>query len=239
MDIISILLELQECDDVVKNEDKELGYYKTDNNKITLNNKLNEIKEKIKISKSKIKESNNKIIHNELILENIKKSISEINDKLYSGEIIDCNTLINLQNEEKQLNEKYSKIESITLTLMEEADKNNEIIIELENRYEKLKTEFFKNEKDVLIKIENIKIKTQKYNDRRLQILKILNKDIVNIYNNLLSNKGKAVVEVNGTICSGCHMDIPLTIISKVRNSKNDLIFCDNCGRILYIKNTL
>lgn len=236
MDIISILLELQECEEVVKNENKELEKYKSDNNKIILNNKLNEIKEKIKISKSKIKESNNKIIHNEFILENIKKSTSEINDKLYSGEIKDFNTLINLQNEEKQFNEKYSEIESITLTLMEEVDKNNEIIIDLENRYKKLKTEFLKNEKEELIKIENIKIKTQKYNDRRLQILKIINKDIVNIYNNLISNKGKAVVEVNGTICSGCHMDIPLTIISKVKNLKNDLIFCDNCGRILYIK---
>jgi predicted nucleic acid-binding Zn-ribbon protein len=58
-------------------------------------------------------------------------------------------------------------------------------------------------------------------------------------YQRLLgSGNGRAIVEARGESCSGCYMSIPPQLFVNVKRNEN-IIFCPNCHRILYYKETI
>jgi len=65
----------------------------------------------------------------------------------------------------------------------------------------------------------------------RLAIKK--NTDSLNI---LRKDKGgKAIMEVDGSICPGCYLDLPSDVIYQLQKNRKILI-CPNCSRILIWK---
>jgi predicted nucleic acid-binding Zn-ribbon protein len=59
--------------------------------------------------------------------------------------------------------------------------------------------------------------------------------DILKIYRDLRRTKGKrAVVPVQGQTCTGCWTESPLSLLKRSR--PDELLFCDNCGRVLLLE---
>lgn len=53
-------------------------------------------------------------------------------------------------------------------------------------------------------------------------------------YERLFANKGhNVVVGVHKGVCGGCHMKLPQQELVQCK-AQNDIVFCTNCGRILY-----
>ena len=57
---------------------------------------------------------------------------------------------------------------------------------------------------------------------------------LLEAYQSIRRNHPVVVVEVVDNKCSGCNMELPAVAARKLR--EHELVECDNCGRILYIK---
>jgi predicted nucleic acid-binding Zn-ribbon protein len=160
---------------------------------------------------------------------------NEIQKKIYGGVVSNIKELQALKNEDeqiernsKELNEYANKfltnlslMEEKVLKIEEEVDilKENwsQIFPELKNRSDDLKTTIEKNKSD------------------RENLFESIPDDLSMIYERLLQAKDNiAVSKVESGTCSVCRVKFPLSI-EKQLVLGNDIVFCDNCGRILVI----
>ena len=51
-------------------------------------------------------------------------------------------------------------------------------------------------------------------------------------YQKIRKNKKSAIAEIKNEVCLGCNMGISKYMVEKIKTS-NDIICCENCGRIL------
>ncbi len=57
---------------------------------------------------------------------------------------------------------------------------------------------------------------------------------ILGHYDRLMARGKKGIVPVRGQACSGCHMRLPIGVISTLMKA-SDIQLCDSCGRYLYL----
>lgn len=57
---------------------------------------------------------------------------------------------------------------------------------------------------------------------------------ILGHYDRLMTRGKKGIVPVRGQACSGCHMRLPIGVISTLMKA-SDIQLCDSCGRYLYL----
>lgn len=160
-------------------------------------------------------------------------NLKEINGKLYSGKITNIKKLSTLQEEENESKEELEEVENEILELLDSIENDTEKLYEAEKEHERLKNEYKEliksnKERSSEIKSEFISLKEE------MDKLKCdLDEDVLKKYQNLNKRKGRAIAKVDGDKCTGCHMSISLSTISKIKKG-NKIINCDNCGRILY-----
>ncbi|WP_202711120.1 zinc ribbon domain-containing protein [Sporosalibacterium faouarense] len=186
------------------------------------------INTQIDVNKEKIHRNNKKL--NEL---NYK--LNDINEKLYSGEITDLEQLDFMNKESKKIKEDIEKIESEILALMEKVEVLKGDSIKIAEEQKTLDEELKLAEERQAERIREIEEKISKYKKKSSKVVEQLDESTVNSYKELKEAKGKnkAVVRVSDNRCTGCHMSVPLSLVSKLKKHE-EIIHCDNCGRILY-----
>ncbi|MBS4535294.1 hypothetical protein GOQ29_06640 [Clostridium sp. D2Q-14] len=159
--------------------------------------------------------------------------LKEVNEKLYSGEITNIKKLSTLQDEEKQIKEELEDIENEILKLLDNIESDTEKLYSVEKEYRTLKDKYKELKRSNKERSNIIKNKLKNLKEEIKKIKINLDKDVLEKYENLNKKKGKAIAKIDGDKCTGCHMSIPLSTISKIKKG-NELIYCDNCGRILF-----
>lgn len=167
--------------------------------------------------------------------EQLNKMTGELKDneqKMYntsSMKTIDaCQKLINkTKNDIKVTEDKLYK-------MMEDEDKvensKKEIIMKskvIKEKYNKLREEYVLDQ-------DNLKSKLEQLSKNRIKIASGIDKDILNLYEEVKAKKGYGMCELKNDICTGCGYDVSINVIDEVK-SKKSLVKCPNCGRYLYI----
>lgn len=229
---LNLLLQLQEKDavlDTLKNRAGEIP------------DRIEELKSKISESRSSYDETKKEVTQLQVlkkqkeleleVQENlIKKHSTELNAvksndayKALLSEIEHCRkTKISLENDILDIMEKI-EAESKEIKDKEKHLKDDESVIiaeisQLENELTKLNAEIAKIQAD------------------RLEFVKLLSDDIMHKYNYIRrSRPGKAIVAIDGEMCSGCNMSVRPAVINEIIKEQ-DFILCDSCSRILYKK---
>jgi predicted nucleic acid-binding Zn-ribbon protein len=57
--------------------------------------------------------------------------------------------------------------------------------------------------------------------------------ELIARYKQVKANHAIPMAKVENNQCGGCNMSLPTSVIKKISTS-NDLVECENCGRILY-----
>ncbi len=180
------------------------------------------------VNELKIQRSNNK-------LEQISLKLRDIEKKLYDGSISDLKQLTFMNKEAQDIKKESSRLEKDTLCLMEDTEKLGQDLIEILNMYNSLKEEIESKIKEYESISSHIKMEIKKEKAIIDKISSRLTEELRKKYFTLKETKGKVLAQVDDGKCNGCHMTIPLFIMSKLKN-KNEVTYCDNCGRILYYK---
>jgi len=211
-------------------------------------NEKNEIDEKIyledgkKAKESLLNEMKNAITKYQLQTNKIESKIkefeenkSEIQKKIYGGLVSNIKELQALKNEDekierdtKELNEYANKFLT-NLSLMEEK------VLEIEKEVEILKENWSQKSPELENRLDGLKTSIEKNKSDRKKLFESIPDDLSTIYERLLQAKDNiAVSKVESGSCSVCRVKFPLST-EKQLVLGNDIVFCDNCGRILVI----
>ncbi len=226
---LKILYELQLIDDQLDELEELRG--DLPNAVESLEGKINEIKTSVTEKEKQKKESLDKRKENveemEKLLSNQKKFKAQLyqvrNNKEYDA----------LTKEIDHTEEHIKKLEAENDTLAGLSKKLAEEIEEVKPQLETLTDELKEKQSDLK---EIVKANEKEETKLRAQRKEIVDKTKKADYSSYIrirkAKKGKAVVTIKRSACSGCHNIVPSQRQLEIRRN-NKLFFCEYCGRIL------
>lgn len=171
-----------------------------------------------------------------LELENsgIEDHRKKIEKKLYSGKTTNPKELQNWQAEIESLKKKQYQKEETILEMMEELeaiDKKREANLK---EIEKCKSQMEVQLREYEEKNNQLQNEIQNLLEKRKKIAETVEESLLKKYEQLrkIKEDGVAVVKIEDGVCGGCYMNIPDSMIKKVKD--HYLVTCHNCMRILY-----
>lgn len=226
---LKILYELQMIDDQLDELEELRG--DLPNAVEELKMQINSLEEESEKKELKRKESLEKREENEEEIEKLKANQKKFKAQLYqvrNNKEYDAltkeidNTEVQINKLEAENNALADLSKSLANEIEEIAPKLKELKDELKIKEAELKEIIKSNEK------EEIKLK-----EKRNQVVEQTKKPDYAAYMRIRkAKKGKAVVTIRRSACSGCHNIVPSQRQLEIRRN-NKLFFCEYCGRIL------
>ena len=230
-----MLLALQKIDNIIYEEEKKKRSLPLMIEEII--NKIQELKNSLKNKNENYKNLQIKLKRKELDLAEKSNKINKHQEDLYGGKISDIKELKQIQKVIANYNEEKNGIEEEILDLMEEMEDLNKSIYNLDEDLKCKDKDLKKCKEKIDLMMLAIEKKTNSLNEKRGEILsKITDGHLLKEYELLRKEKGgKVIVEVNGSICPGCYLDLPSDVIYQLEKNRK-VIICPNCSRILIWK---
>ena len=176
-------------------------------------------------------------------LENIKKKMAESvavldeidiaiqnvesDDSLKEIQMLERNAKAqesNIKNYEKELANYISHLSRIN----EDLDKMAANVPRMKAEYTSLKEQYDKE-------LAEVNEETLPFKQELKTLEREIDEKLVKKYNQIAKSHPVVLVEMRGRICMGCNMELPATFAKKLAESDVP-IECENCGRLLYIK---
>lgn len=115
------------------------------------------------------------------------------------------------------------------IRILQELKKIDSSLTALTKAFEELKKEDDLTDEDIAI----ILTEFESFTSGKEIKMEDVRKDLLRIYERYFSKFGeRAIVPVKGGVCSGCFISIPPMRQDKIR-AMDEIIYCENCGRIL------
>lgn len=230
-----MLLELQRIDNDVDEEEKKKRELPLKLNKFAV--EIQELQNNLVAAKKAYKELQIRLNRKELDLTDKSNKIKKHQEDLYGGKITDIKELKQLQEAIANYEEEKALIEDELLDLMEKVEENDKLIMELEEDLKKKERHLQDCQREIKLTVSKIEEKINSFYNKRKGILsKITDNHLLKEYELLRKEKdGKAIVEVNSSICPGCYLDLPSDIIYHLKKEQI-VMTCPNCNRILVWK---
>ena len=230
-----MLLELQKIDIDIDEEEKK---------KRNLPLMIEGITKKILVLKDSLKNKNENYKNLQVKLKRIELDLTEKSNKiekhqedLYGGKISDIKELKQIQKVIANYKEEKDSIEEDVLDIMEEMEDLDKSIGHLDEDLKVKEREFKKRKEEMDLASLAIEKNMNSLNIKREEILsKLTDGRLLKEYELLRKEKGgKAIMEVDGSICPGCYLDLPSDAIYQLKKNRK-IIICPNCSRILIWK---
>jgi len=226
---LKILYQLQIIDSQLDELEELRGDLPTNVN--YLSSQINELKEQVKSKEKEKQESLEKRKSNDNEIERLKESQKKFKSQLY--QVRNNKEYDALTKEIDHTEEAIKKMEAENDALADSSKVLTDEIEELLPKIKELEKEL--KEKEAELK-EIIKANEKEENKLRETFKKIeeqVKKPDLSIYQRIRkAKKGRAVVTIKRSACSGCHNIVPAQRQLEIRRN-NKLFTCEYCGRIL------
>ena len=234
MSTTELLYQLQQLDDKKKKLEEKLEDETFVNKRNSIVKEIEKLEKAIAGQKDELNDLKEELKELEFSSSRLARDEEGYEKQLYSGETSNPKELNQIQEKLSKTQEQKKEVEEETLDLMMEIENKESKINKLTEKKEQKEESLKQLEKEH--EAENKKIKTElnEIPAEKEAIKEKLSAEEIKKYNRLYDLKhGKAVAKLKDNYCLGCRMTLPLNVIKKVKNSEQ-LITCDNCGRILY-----
>lgn len=230
-----ILLILQEIDIGIDEEEKKKKSLPPKIERIT--KEIHRLKYSLKSKNENYKNLQIKLKRKELDLAEKSNKINKHQEDLYGGKISDIKELKQIQKVIANYKKEKGGMEEKTLNLMEEMENLNKLIYNLDEDLRDQEKESKKSKEEIVSAMLAIEKNLNSLNIKRGEILnKLTNNRLLKEYELLRKEKGgKVIIEVDGSICPGCYLDLPSDVIYQLKKNRK-IIICPNCSRILIWK---
>jgi predicted nucleic acid-binding Zn-ribbon protein len=226
---LKILYLLQKIDDQLDELEELRG--DLPNTVRDLEEKINSIKDEIETKGKEQKDSLKKRGQNEDEVEKLKENQKKFKAQLY--QVRNNKEYDALTKEIDHTEEQISKLESENDSLADRSKSLTQEIEDINPRLEELKKELKDKEADLKEIVKANEKEESKLLSERKKIEGEVKKADLSIYTRIRkAKKGKAVVTIRRSACSGCHNIVPSQRQLEIRRN-NRLFFCEYCGRIL------
>lgn len=230
--IVKQLLQLQEIDKIADQLNLSLESFPLS---------IEEKRSLIKKNQELMEENKNKLVGIQLKRKEKEMELSSQEDLIRKHEK-ELNSIKSNEAYKALLNEigltqkQKSLIEDEILTLMEE---NDQVSVELKERENETKNNRQKLEfeiRDLEGQIEKTKMLLDTEIKKRESFVDSLPKDSLSKYDYIRQRKRRVViVSIEGDTCSGCNTTLTQSVMNEVKKEK-EIVVCDSCSRILYMR---
>jgi len=168
-------------------------------------------------------------------LETSEARITQVDKRLYSGEVSASRDLQAMAEEIERLKEYCSKLEDRVLATMDERQPLDDQVAALEAELHAIADEVAAV--DAAIRAHEAEIDAELATERaaREDLAAGIPEALLARYSQIRTKLGGiGAAPLNGHSCGGCHLVLPATEVDRIRHEPPDaLILCDQCGRIL------
>ncbi|WP_089609605.1 zinc ribbon domain-containing protein [Dehalobacterium formicoaceticum] len=186
-------------------------------------------------SKEEHKKTSDQLKNNEERAQDLAKKIKSLKEFLYGGSSNNVKELENIDLQIKVLEEQMTRINQEIIDLMEGKEQLDQNLKQIEHE---LKVQYQTFNK---IKLQYNRVKINKeqelkgIEEDKEEIITTLDEKSLSWYQERKEKyHGRPIGEImENHACSGCRSVIPIIIVKEAR-SKKDLVYCENCGRLLY-----
>lgn len=196
-----------------------------------LENKIAELKEDIQSKEAQQKESLEKRESNEKEMERLLENQKKFKAQLY--QVRNNKEYDALTKEIDHTDEQLSKMEAENDALADLSKSLTQQVEDIVPSLDELQKELKEKEADLKEIIKANEREESKLLTERKRIEEQVKKADISVYMRIRkAKKGKAVVTIKRSACSGCHNIVPSQRQLEIRRN-NKLFFCEYCGRIL------
>lgn len=201
------------------------------NNVNYLNSQISELKEQIKIKEREKLESLEKRKSNEEEIDRLKESLKKFKSQLY--QVRNNKEYDALTKEIDHSEEAIKKMEAENDALADASRSLTDEIEEILPKIQELEKELKEKESELKEIIKANEKEEKKLREIHKKIEEQVKKPDLSTYQRIRkAKKGKAVVTIKRSACSGCHNIVPAQRQLEIRRN-NRLFTCEYCGRIL------
>ena len=154
--------------------------------------------------------------------------------KLYGGSVANPKELANLQNDTHALKRFQEKREQDLLEAMVREEEAETALANAEKRLEQVSAKWERDQAALVQERDQLDATLSESKDGRSELSANLSEEDKKTYDFLRQKKGgRAVAIIQDGLCQGCRMSPPTNQV-KQASVGDELVFCGNCGRILY-----
>jgi len=231
---LELLWNLQKIDSKIKK-------IKNDQENKQLYNRLCAIRDEYNTKKVLYKEQTEKYEKNKKLIVRLNMDLKHLDERVKENAkrlYVDGSNLKIVENLQKEIDANKKKIEEIEDRLLELMEANEKVESErasVESRMAELKTEFEELKKQYTAECEKNKEDLKALMKNRDELTRELDSSLAMKYHEIASKKSKALSRVAEGICTECGFKLNAILYDKLMHKKNEICYCDHCGRILYI----
>ena len=233
MSQLELVWKLESQNTILDDYRKKLKIINNDSEIQNLENLFNDANKQLEDLKSQFESHKQKLYKDNSNLKEYDFKLLQIEKDLYDGSITDIKQLKHLSDEKDNLDKQIDIIETNIIKLMETSELMDVDISIIEVNLNEI-TKRIVETKNYLKLMSNELVEKINLEEKSIKELsKDIDASILHRYKVLRKSKGSGVVSVKNYICSGCNMLVPTYLGEKLK-AKDEIVFCESCGRILY-----
>lgn len=183
--------------------------------------------------KKEIEESQRARRQDELEVETKNTHIKKLNAQLF--EVKTNKEYQAMQSEIEGAKTQRAKAEDGVLQKMMAEDEKKIELAKAQEQFKRLEQEFKTTESALKVKLADIERELAVKLQERVGVVQHIEGKILGIYERIRKNtEGVALAQIQGGTCGACYMSIRPQLRIEI-SKQSELIFCDNCARILYL----
>ncbi|MCX7781712.1 MAG: C4-type zinc ribbon domain-containing protein [Negativicutes bacterium] len=152
--------------------------------------------------------------------------------RLYGGALIHNKEIEQVKGKYEALRRDVSKQEDELLTDMEKCEAMSVEIAQMEQLLSGKKREHQKKQQEASVLQARIDAEIAALESRAAEITHSIDGAVFAVYQKLRARMSQPVAKLANGVCGGCRMNIPT---SQLAVAASAVVYCDNCGRMLYI----
>jgi len=168
-------------------------------------------------------------------IEELSVKMKDVDKQLYGGSVKNPKDLASLNEELEHYKQRRMIMEDGLLDLMTDLEQQQRAFDYAKSGFEKAEVEWQDNNGHLVEDKERLNGEIIELQSKREDVASQIDAPSLNIYERLRKSKGgEAIAMVELGMCKGCRINLPTHTLQKVRTGQ-ELVYCTNCGRILYI----
>jgi len=228
MTLAKTLYDLQQIDLDIQKEQEISDDIKR---QLSENEALVQARAEVQAEKLRLSETEKQQRDLEYEIEDLRGSIKQLNDKLYSGKGQNPKELVSLEKELDIFKTKLRQREDDLLDLMADIESVEDRIKINGRKLKELEEQWRQEQKELMEKQAGVKSRLTELHRQRTAMASDIAGQALELYETIRSRKGQAVARIEQGRCQGCRLNLAVNELQRAR--AGDLIQCSSCGRIL------
>ncbi|MGC9003749.1 MAG: zinc ribbon domain-containing protein [bacterium] len=229
---IRLLWQLEEIDDALQ---KSLEERNGLDDGSALKAKVDALREELERQTRELREMRREMEDKELEARGLEERRRSMESRMYGGYVSNPKELESMEREVEMLRRNQDRLEERVLELMYAIEDKSGEIKKLEEQlreedlaYQKVRSNYEREYKRLSEKIATLE-------EKRKELLPQIDPALLERYKEIREREGGGVGKVVRGVCSGCGFSVSPRLLARLKEGEG-LVYCENCGRILYLE---